>query len=212
LQAQNGGDDTVMDRLMAGGGPFVLIVSALYPYKNHERLIEAFARIHQEFPEHRLAIVGADTPTLAGSDLRAMGERLGLGAKVITLGRISSPDLASLYRRADVMAMPSIDETFGLTVLEAMHFGCPVITSNISSMAEVGGTAAMLVNPLSVDEIAAALRRVLGSTATRAAMTDAGLKQAALFSKDRMIEKTTAAIAAAVNRTASLPSYAARKA
>jgi glycosyltransferase involved in cell wall biosynthesis len=199
LQGQTGNDPdgAIAARLVPGNGPFVLMVSALYPYKNHARLIEAFARIRPEFPQYRLVIVGADSPGLTGQELQETAKKLGVGDRFLTLGRVASADLAALYRRADVMTMPSIDETFGLTVLEAMHFGCPVITSNTSSMAEVGGEAALLVDPLSVDEIANGLRKVLGDPELRGVMSEKGLARAALFTKDRMTDKTMAVIDAA---------------
>jgi glycosyltransferase involved in cell wall biosynthesis len=199
LQGQTGDDPggAILERLVPGGGPFIMMVSALYSYKNHARLIAAFSQIHVQFPQHRLVIVGADTPGLTSGHLQEIAKSMGIGQKFLTLGRVASPDLAALYRRADVMIMPSIEETFGLTVLEAMHFGCPVITSNISSMAEVGGEAALLVNPLNVDEIAEGIRKVLRDSDLRSVMSEKGVARAALFTKDRMTDKTMAMIEAA---------------
>jgi glycosyltransferase involved in cell wall biosynthesis len=207
LQGQSGddADGSVAARLVPGNCPFVMMVSALYPYKNHARLIEAFSRIHVDFPKYRLVIVGADSPGLTAAELRETARKMGVEDKFVTLGRVASSDLAALYRRADVMAMPSIDETFGLTVLEAMHFGCPVITSNTSSMAEVGGEAALLVDPLSVEEISTSLRKVLGDADLRNAMREKGLARAALFTRDRMTQKTMAMIGAARQARESKP-------
>lgn len=207
LQGQSGDDPdgSVAARLVPGNRPFVMMVSALYPYKNHARLIEAFSRIHVDFPKYRLVIVGADSPGLTAAELRETAKRMGVEDKFVTLGRVASADLAALYRRADVMAMPSIDETFGLTVLEAMHFGCPVITSNTSSMAEVGGEAALLVDPMSVDEISTSLRKVLGDRELRDVMREKGLARAALFTRDRMTQKTMAMIGAAGETRESTP-------
>jgi glycosyltransferase involved in cell wall biosynthesis len=206
LQGQTGDDPggAIRERLVAGGGPFVMMVSALYPYKNHARLIAAFSQIHVQFPQHRLVIVGADTPGLSAGQLQEIAQGMGIGHKFLALGRVASPDLAALYRQADVMIMPSIEETFGLTVLEAMHFGCPVITSNTSSMAEVGGEAALLVDPLNVTEIAQGLRKVLRDSEVRRVMSEKGIARAALFTKDRMTDKTMAMIAAAGLQTAEL--------
>ncbi len=147
-------DRAVVERVLGEDAPYILYLSALYPYKNHARLIEAFARVAQRFPHHRLLIGGSDTKTLGRLDLAAVAEHHGVGKQVILPGRLAQNDLPALYRQADVLAMPSLDETFGLPVLEAMAFGCPVLTSNISSMAEVAGDAAVLVDPLSVDDLA----------------------------------------------------------
>jgi glycosyltransferase involved in cell wall biosynthesis len=110
-------------------------------------------------------------------------------SKVILAGRLAQDDLPALYRRAELLAMPSLDETFGLPVLEAMAFGCPVLTSNISSMAEVAGNAAVLVDPLSVDEMAGALATMLGSGEMRTQLSRRGIRQAARFSRESMMAK-----------------------
>jgi glycosyltransferase involved in cell wall biosynthesis len=167
--------------------PYILYLSALYPYKNHARLIEAFSRIHEQFPRHRLLIAGSDTKSWGRKDLAEIASKLGVASKVILAGRVAQDDLPALYRRADLLAMPSLDETFGLPVMEAMAFGCPVLTSNISSMAEVAGDAAVLVNPTNVDEMAQALITILSSADLRASLSRRGIAQAALFSRERMM-------------------------
>ncbi len=166
--------------------PFVLGVSALYPYKNYERLMEAFARIAADFPQHQLVIVGADTWGQKQTDLKKHAAEVGIANRVIMAGRVSSETLALLYQQADVMAMVSLDETFGLTVLEAMHFGCPVVTSEKSSMAEVGAHAVELVDPYSVESIASGLKRVLANPDMRRRMAQEGKAEAARFTPERM--------------------------
>jgi len=182
-------DTDVVRRVLGESTPYIFYISALYPYKNHGRLIEAFSRIAARFPRHRLLIGGADTARWGRRELGEIAARFNVQAQVVLAGRISQDDLPSLYRQAELLAMPSLDETFGLPVLEAMAFGCPVLTSNISSMAEVAGDAAVLVDPLSVDDLAEGLTRLLASSELRAALARRGLAQAASFSRENMMAR-----------------------
>ena len=182
-------DSAIVRRITGNDDPFVLSVSALYLYKNFHRLIEALARIRAEFPRHKLVIVGGDSAVLKRKDLKSFAEKHGVGDQVLPVGRVGAEDLAALYRSAHAMALPSLDETFGLTVLEAMHFGAPVVTSRASSMAEVGADAVAIVDPLSVESIAAALGGVLRDPERRARMSAAGRARAAQFTPERMVEK-----------------------
>ena len=182
-------DYEVVTRVLGEEAPYILYVSALYPYKNHARLIEAFARIGDRFPRHRLLIGGSDTPGWGRQDLARIAERCGVASKVILAGRLAQADMPALYRRAELLAMPSLDETFGLPVLEAMAFGCPVLTSNISSMAEVAGDASILVNPESVGDITGALSAILARPELRTSLSRRGLEQAALFTREKMMQK-----------------------
>ena len=185
---QPGAADLVR-RILGGDFPYIFYLSAIYPYKNHARLIEAFARIHHDFPDHRLLIAGADSPELGRDALAAIAARFGIASKVVLAGRIPQEAVAPLYRGAQLMAMPTLDETFGLPVLEAMAFGCPVLTSNISAVAEVAGDAGLLVDPFSVDAMAAALASVLGSEPLRRDLAARGLARAAQFSRANMMAK-----------------------
>jgi glycosyltransferase involved in cell wall biosynthesis len=182
-------DLEVVERVLGENAPYIFYVSALYPYKNHARLIEAFARIREQFPRHRILIGGADTKSWGRTQLAEIAETCGVSSRVVLTGRLAQHDLPALYRRADVLAMPSLDETFGLPVLEAMSFGCPVLTSNISSMAEVAGDAAVLVDPLSVGDLAESLRAILASEELRASLSRRGFERAALFSRENMMAK-----------------------
>lgn len=187
-------DEAVARRITGGNDPFVLSVSALYRYKNYHRLIEAFARIHEQFPQTRLVIVGGDSAVLTRKELKGFAEAQGVGEWVLLVGRVGAEDLAALYRSASVMALPSLDETFGLTVLEAMHFGAPVVTSKHSSMAEVGAEAVTPIDPLSVESIAEALVRVLGDSELRKRMSEAGRARAGQFTPQRMAHKMAAVL------------------
>ena len=103
------------------------------------------------------------------------------------LGYVSDDLLAVLYRLADVFAFPSLYEGFGLPPLEAMAIGAPVVTSNVSSLPEVVGDAALLINPLDPDSIANGLRRVLTDSSLREELRTKGFAQARKYSWDRSV-------------------------
>ena len=160
--------------------PFILFVSTLEPRKNVPALVRAFGRLAREIP-HDLVLAG---PKGWCAD-RIFGtiEELHLADRVILTGFIPErADLVSLYSAADLFAFPSFYEGFGLPVLEAMTCGCPVVTADNSSLPEVAGEAAVLVDAGDVPGIAEAMRRVLDDDALRQAMVARGFEQARRFS------------------------------
>ena len=173
---------------VVGDKPYILCVSSFYPYKNLFRLIEAFARLKPEYP-HKLMFIGTETRGLKKDALFAYAERLGVRHDVLCLGRVPHDEIAKFYRHAALMAMPSLDETFGFPVLEAMALGCPVVTSNVSSMPEITGEAAVLVNPYDVQSIADGMRRLLSDPNLRHSLAQIGCKRARLFTQERMAKQ-----------------------
>ena len=167
--------------------PFILCVSALYRYKNFFRLIEALARVPQPLSSLHLVIVGGDTKELSRAELRKFAGETGLAHRVHCPGRVEPAELARYYQTATALVLPTLDETFGLPVLEAMHFGCPVITSNTGSVAELGKGAAVLVDPLSVDSIAEGIAKVVLDKALAEQIRERGLARTKEFSLERMI-------------------------
>lgn len=148
--------------------------------KNQARLLEAFASIAAEQPEWQLHFAG---PWQA-SDRVWLQERsaaLGIAERVKYIGYVSDAELPDLYRNAVAFVFPSLQEGFGLPVLEAMACGTPVVTSQCSSLPEVAGDAALLVDPRSVASIAASLRRLIDE-GERERLRARGLLQAAKFS------------------------------
>jgi glycosyltransferase involved in cell wall biosynthesis len=127
---------------------YVLYPARPWRHKNHARLFEAFVRLRQERPELRLVLTGE-------------GDFGALPAGVEARGRVSREELVGLYRGAAALVFPSLYEGFGMPVVEAMACGCPVASSNATSLPEVVGDAARLFDPLDVDEIAAAVDDVL---------------------------------------------------
>lgn len=157
----------------------VLTVGAVQKRKNTRRLIEAFEVLG---PDWQLWIAGS-----AGYEAEAMLEDLPSNVKV--LGYVSDEELAGLYQRAAVFAFPSLDEGFGIPVLEAMANGAAVLTSNVSALPEVAGDAALLVDPLSVEEIGAGLKRLL-DLEVRHEFVAKGLQRAKSFGWERSVEMT----------------------
>ncbi len=169
---------------------YVLFVSTIEPRKNLSRLLTAFERVHAAGLADALVIVGrrgwlfdAFFADLARSPAKDA---------VLFPGFVPDADLPAVYAGAQVMAFPSEFEGFGLPVLEAMACGAPVVCSNTSSLPEVAGDAALLVDPLDVNILADALARVLQDAPLREQMRARGLLQAARFSWSRAAEETLA--------------------
>jgi glycosyltransferase involved in cell wall biosynthesis len=167
--------------------PFVLYVGNIRPHKNIERLIEAFALVRTgPLANTKLLIIGDEIskyPTL-----RRAVHRGKLHKHVRFLGFVGGDTLAALYRLATVFAFPSLYEGFGLPPLEAMASGTPVVTSNVSSLPEVVGDAAILVDPREPTAIAHGLRRALLDPVLRAQMRERGLARAQHYSWTRTTE------------------------
>jgi glycosyltransferase involved in cell wall biosynthesis len=174
---------------------FVLAVGTLEPRKNLPRLIEAYASLPAPMQAaHPLVVVGAQG-WQTGETLAAMRR---LGDSCIALGHVTDAVLSELYRRCAIFCYPSLGEGFGLPVLEAMAAGAPVLTSNLSSLPEVGGEAVEYVDPRSVGSIAAGLDRLLASPARRKELSELARRRAASFSWQLTAERTLEALREAV--------------
>jgi glycosyltransferase involved in cell wall biosynthesis len=169
-------------------GPYILYVGNIEPRKNLTRLIDAFALLKKRGLPHRLAMVGQ--PGWHCEPIYAEVERQGLKNEVIFTGYVPFEDLPSLYSAAATMAFPSIYEGFGLPVLEAMACGTPVVTSQSSGLAEVADGAALLVDPLSVNEIAGALYRICTEPGLAGNLSRLGLARASEFTWENAAHKT----------------------
>jgi glycosyltransferase involved in cell wall biosynthesis len=180
LRMVHNGVKTLAAPASAGPPPYVLCVGSLQPHKNLARIIRAFQQARANHPALELRIVGRpQSQFTADPDLPGLLESPG----VRTLGYLSDAELAAAYRDAAVFCYPSIEEGFGLPMLEAMTLGAPVITSNTSCLPEIGGDAALYVDPFSVEEIAGRIREALAWTpARREAVIARGYARAAEFS------------------------------
>jgi glycosyltransferase involved in cell wall biosynthesis len=171
--------------------PYILYVGSIEPRKNLVRLLQAYSQLREWSPKWRLVIVGARN-FWKSSPVKEAVEQLGLGEWVRFTGYVPEEDLPALYNGADLFVFPSLYEGFGLPVLEAMACGTPVVTSNSSSLPEVAGEAALLVDPYSVDEIAASMRRVLEDPELAAELRARGLERVGQFSWERTARETIA--------------------
>ncbi len=186
-----GGDvraDKAIARRLGINDLFVLAVGSLEPRKNHERLLDAWTALPDRLRStHQLVVVAAD-----GWRQRTILRRLdGLAdtGSVLRVGRLNDDELAALYRRARALVFPSLAEGFGLPVAEAMACGAPVVTSNSSSLPEVAGGAAILVDPEDADEIAAAVAGVLEDEALRRGLRERGYERSMCFSSDAVLPR-----------------------
>ena len=154
---------------------FLLYVGENRPHKNISRMIDAYALLSQR--------LGSNTPefVFAGAKF-GIYDRQRHERGLVFLGPVSEAVLVALYRQALALVYPSLYEGFGLPLVEAMALGTPVITSNCSSMPEVTGNAALLVDPYRTEEITAAIERVIQSSRLRARMKRMGFKRASNFS------------------------------
>jgi len=169
-------------------GDFVLYAGNVKPHKNLERLIDAFQLLRQDgFDDLKLIVIGDEISKYA--ELRRAVHRYNLHKYVRFLGYMPDATLAVLYRLAAVFVFPSLYEGFGLPPLEAMASGAPVVTSNVSSLPEVAGDAAVLVDPRDPRAIADGIRRVLTEPGLRDALRARGLARAAEFSWERSVER-----------------------
>jgi glycosyltransferase involved in cell wall biosynthesis len=160
---------------------FILFLGALEPRKNLPRLIEAYATLPAELRRDVKLVVAGMSGWLNDSVHGRVGE-LGLEKSVHFAGYVHADDLSAVYSLATTLAYPSLYEGFGLPVLEAMASGCPVVASRVASLPEVGGDAAVYVEPRDVDAIRLALHDVVGDTERRREMRASGLALAGRFS------------------------------
>ena len=164
----------------------ILTVGAIQKRKNIARLVKAFERLPHGW---RLAIAGAPDGYGAAEELHAV-EQSPRRADIDLAGYVSAAQLEALYARAAVFAFPSLDEGFGMPVLDAMARGVPVVASGRSAIPEVAGDAALLIDPENVEELSAALLRLADDPALREELSRRGRERAEAFSWPATVERT----------------------
>jgi glycosyltransferase involved in cell wall biosynthesis len=163
-------------------GRFVLAVGTLEPRKAHEVLLAAFASA--SLPADVRVVFAGPVPDGRDAVLCGLATQLGIGDRFQILGAVDDAHLSALYRSAVLLCMPSLEEGFGLPVLEAMSVGLPVVASDIPALREVGGAAAVFVSPGDAQALADELSRVLGDSALRVRLVREGEARAAQFTWD----------------------------
>lgn len=165
------------------GFPYLLCVGNRKRHKNERRVIEAFikARIAAEI---RLCFTG-----FPSRELHEVCTKNGIIDRVIFLGEINEEDMPALYRGAMALIFPSLYEGFGLPVIESMACGTPVLTSNVTSLPEVAGHAALMVPPMEVEQIANGIEKLTGDETTRALLIERGLVRAEMYNWDDVAER-----------------------
>jgi len=174
--ADTRGGDAEGGRRLAGGAHYVLALGTVEPRKNYPRLVAAFDAVAADAPDLRLVIAGS-----AGWGVDALDTAVRAAAhgdRVVRLGYVTDDDRRDLLAGATALAYPSLDEGFGHPPLEAMRAGVPVVAARAGSLPEVLGDAALLVDPESVADLAAALTRVVGDADLRAQLVARGTHQA----------------------------------
>ena len=168
---------------------YLLFVGTLQPRKNIARIVQAYARWRASQPGTDVALV------LAGQRGWLYDASWTAGVEgVILPGYVDDADVAALYSGAQALVFTTLHEGFGFPVLEAMRCGTPVITSSLSSLPEVAGDAALLVNPRDVEAIAGAIGRILSDDALRARLIEEGHRQEAQFTWQRAAQQTIRAL------------------
>lgn len=166
---------------------FILFVGTLQPRKNITRLIEAFSKIERT-KDLQLIVIGKKGWLY--EEILAAPEKFGVEKDVKFLEGVNDEELEIFYKNAICYVLPSLYEGFGLPVLEAMQHGCPVITSNVSSLPEAGGDAALYVDPEDVDDIAKKITRLVHDKSLREELVSKGKKQVQKFSWEKAARET----------------------
>jgi glycosyltransferase involved in cell wall biosynthesis len=175
---------------------FVFYPANPWPHKNHDVLLRAL-RLLRDARGRRLDLVLTGFGQEAGSPVLDLAERHGVREQVHALGYLAVEELAYCYRRADLLAFPSLFEGFGIPLVEAMAAGCPVVAARATSVPEVTGDAAELFDPASPEDLAAAIERVLDDPTRREALRARGRERARAFSAARMAAEHRAVFRAA---------------
>jgi glycosyltransferase involved in cell wall biosynthesis len=163
----------------------VLSVGAVQTRKNIARLVEAFETLDASW---RLVLAGSFG--YGSAEIRHRIAKSPAASRIDVLGYVSAADLARWYMQASIFAFPSLDEGFGMPLLEAMAAGIPILTSSVSALPEVAGDAALLVDPRDSDALGTALRRLADDTALREDLTRKGFTRVSAFTWEKAVRET----------------------
>lgn len=170
--------------------PYFLYVGEKRPHKNLERLIKAFAIFKEKHDNRNTSLVLTGKKYSTYHEYITTAENLGVKDSLIFTGFIPEKYLKTIYSEAEALLLISFYEGFGIPILEAMECGIPVITSNISSMPEVAGKAALLVDPNNIQEIVEKMNNIVNSKILRKQLIEKGFKRVKQFSWERTAKQT----------------------
>lgn len=165
---------------------YILFVGTLQPRKNIIKLIEAFSKIERE----NLILVIVGKKGWLYEDILSAPQKFGVLERIKFLDFVEDKDLPSLYQNATCFVLPSLYEGFGLPVLEAMKYGCPVLVSNVSSLPEAGGDAAIYFDPKDANDIKEKIEKVISNPKLRSEMIEKGKLQIKKFSWEKTARET----------------------
>ena len=177
------------------GAKYVLYVGNRKPHKNLDRMFEAFGAL----ADRTAKLVLSGEPD---QHTHRRTERAGIARRILYSGTLADADMPALYRGAEVLIMPSLLEGFGLPVMEAMACGTAVIAARSSSLPEISGGAALLVDPLDVGAMRDGLEAVLSRAELRDELRSKGLERAGYFTWERATERVKEVLTGAANVTA----------
>jgi glycosyltransferase involved in cell wall biosynthesis len=180
--------------------PYLLSVSSISAHKNYPFLVCAFADMarHEEF-RHHLVIAGAHTFQKHVDEMQQIAEQAGLRGRLHLLGQINYNELPALYRQADLFVFPSLLETFGHPLVEAMASGVPVVVSNSTAIPEICADGALYFDPTDVGDAVMKISQVLADHALRQHLVAKSLARAAEFSWEQTARKTLEVLRMAVS-------------
>jgi glycosyltransferase involved in cell wall biosynthesis len=168
---------------------FVLFLGSLEPRKNVKTLFRAYSMLPKKARDKARLVIAGGKGWL-NNDIKTQIEEFGISGQTCFTGYVAQEDLPAIYSMASVFVYPSLYEGFGLPILEAMGCGCPVITSNVSSMPEVAGDAGVLIDPFDAHALSKAIQEVLADEGLRARLSAAGIERAKQFSWEKTARET----------------------
>lgn len=190
-------------------GKYILFVGTLQPRKNIARLIDAFSRIikndirinsnDDSSNSKKITLVIVGKKGWQYEEILSAPKKFGVSDKVKFVHDVTDEELPGFYKNALMFVLPSLYEGFGLPVLEAMQYGCPVITSNVSSLPEAGGEAVLYVDPENVDDIAEKIKKLIDDKNLREDLIEKGYKQVKKFSWEKSARETLAVLEEVAN-------------
>lgn len=165
-------------------GPYLLFVGNIEPKKNIEKLIRAFVMLRNE-TDYKYSLLIAGGKAWHYPKVRDLVRELQISNEIIFTDVVEDDELPHLYSGAELFVFPSLHEGFGIPVIEAMSCGTPVVTSNATSIPEIAGDAALLIDPSSESEIAEAMHKILSSSIIRGQLIKKGIERAKKFSWEK---------------------------